>query len=91
MYHCGQEECDERRNLLVDLERGDGGMIDVPQEKVVHGPVPIARELVPGHRVPPVGVEAAVGEEGELGEDVEDAFPDHVPGLGCVSGHRCMV
>lgn len=60
-------------------------MVDVAQEEVMDGPVPVARELVPGDRVPPVGVEAAVGEEGEFGEDVEDAFPDHVPCLSSSS------
>lgn len=56
-------------------------MVDVPQEEVVHWAVPVACELVPGDGVPPVGVEAAVGEVGEFGEDVEDAFPDYVPCL----------
>ena len=46
-------------------------MVNVAEEKVVHGTVPVAGELVPGHAVPPIGVEAAVREEGELGEDVE--------------------
>lgn len=56
-------------------------MVDVAEEEVVDWTVPVACELVPGDGVPPVGVEAAVGEEGELREDVEDAFPDYVPGL----------
>lgn len=56
------------------------------QEEVVHRSVPVACELVPGDRVPPVGVEASVGEVGDFGEEVEDAFPDYVPGLWFVSG-----
>lgn len=42
--------------------------------------IPITRELVPGYGVPPVGVETAVREIGEFGEEVEDTFPDYVPG-----------
>ena len=33
--------------------------------------VPVTGELVPGDGVPPVGVEATVREEGQLGEEVE--------------------
>lgn len=51
------------------------------QEEDVHRAVPVARELVPGGGVPPVGVEGAVRKEGQFGEEVEDAFPDYIPGL----------
>lgn len=47
----------------------------------MYRPVPVARKLVPGYGVPPVRVEAAVCEVGDFGEEVEDAFPDYVPGL----------
>ena len=43
----------------------------MPQEEIVYGSVPVAGELVPGGTVPPVGVESAVGKQGEFGEDVE--------------------
>ena len=55
-------------------------MIRVAQQEIVHGPVPVAREAIPGHAVPPGGVEEAVGVAGELGEEVEEDFPDAVPG-----------
>ena len=55
-------------------------MVDVAEEEVVDGPVPVARVLVPADGVPPVAVEAAVGEAGELREHVEQTLPDHVPG-----------
>lgn len=58
------------------------------QQEVVDGPVPVAGELVPGDGVPPVGVETSVGEVGEFCEEVEDAFPDDVPCLSCVSSGR---
>lgn len=51
-------------------------MVDVSEEEVVHGTVPVASVLVPRYAVPPVAVEASVREAGEFGEDVEDAFPD---------------
>lgn len=42
-------------------------MIHVSQQETVHWAVPIASELVPGDRVPPVGVEATVCELSDLG------------------------
>ena len=84
--HAGAEkECDERRCVLVDFHRGDGGVVDVAQEEVVHRSIPIPCELVPGDAIPPVCVETAVREVGDLGEEIEDTFPDHVPGLDFVS------
>lgn len=53
------------------MEGADGGMVDVAQEEVVHGAIPVARKLVPRGAVPPVGVEATVGEHGQLSEDIE--------------------
>ena len=46
-------------------------MVDVSEEEVVNGAIPVASELVPGRGIPPVGVEAAVGEHRQFGEDVE--------------------
>lgn len=46
-------------------------VVDVPKQESVHGAVPVARILVPRDRVPPLGVESAVGEVGEFGEDIE--------------------
>jgi len=51
------------------------------QEKIMHRSVPIAGKLVPGYRVPPVGVKPSIREEGDFGEEVEDTFPNHVPCL----------
>ena len=70
--HAGREKKgDESSEGPRDAEGRDGRVVDVPEQEVVHGSVPVARELVPGRTVPPVGVEAAVREEGQFGEDVE--------------------
>ena len=71
MHDGAEEESDECGSRAGDVQGGDGGMVDVAEEEVVDGDVPVARELVPGDGVPPVGVEAAVGEVGEFGEEVE--------------------
>lgn len=76
MHQSTQKERHECRGLFAELESRDAGMVDVSEEEVVDGTVPVAGVLVPGYGVPPVAVEAAVGEEGAFGEDVEDAFPD---------------
>lgn len=47
VYTRGQEEGDEGGGVLVHLERGDGGVEDVPEEEDVDGAVPVAGELVP--------------------------------------------
>lgn len=46
-------------------------MVDVSEEEVVNGAIPVASELVPGSGIPPVGVEAAVGEHRQFREDIE--------------------
>lgn len=38
--------------MLVDLERRDGGVVHVAEQKYMDRAVPIARELVPGHCSP---------------------------------------
>ena len=53
------------------MQGGDGRVVDVAEEEVVNGAIPVAGKLVPGDAVPPVGIEAAVGEESEFGEEVE--------------------
>lgn len=59
------------------------------QQEGVHGPVPVARVLVPRCAVPPVGVEAAVGEEGEFGQHIELFFYG-VSGVGkAMMGENC--
>jgi hypothetical protein len=55
-------------------------LVDVAEEEEVDGAIPVAGELVPGDAVPPGVVEATIGEVGELGEEVEEGFPDEVPG-----------
>ena len=54
-------------------------VIRMPQQEIMHGPVPVARETVPADAVPPRGVEEAVGVAGEFGEEVEEDLPDAVP------------
>lgn len=71
MHARAKEEGEERGGRARDSESADRRVVDVPQQKSMHGAVPVPRELVPGRAVPPVGVEAAVGEEGEFGQDVE--------------------
>lgn len=46
-------------------------MVDVSEEEVVNGTVPVASELVPGCGIPPVGVETAVGEHRQFCKDIE--------------------
>lgn len=51
--------------------------VHVTAEEMVHGDIPLARELEPVEAVPPVGVEAAVGEARDFGESAEDVFEDY--------------
>ena len=57
------------------------------KQEVMHGPVPVARVLVPGHTIPPVAVEAAVREAREFGEHVEHALPDDIPAEQLLQQH----
>lgn len=84
-----EEKGEERRGGPREFEGADGGVVDVAQEERVHGAVPIARELVPGRAVPPIGVEATVGKAGEFGEDVE--LEGQVVRLGLDDGRRAGV
>lgn len=51
--------------------------VDVTLQEVVDGDVPGAREGQPVAAVPPVGVEAAVGEARRLREEVQHVLEDH--------------
>lgn len=74
MHARAEQERDERGRGAGNVQRADGRVVDVPQQKGMHGPIPVARELVPRGAVPPVAVEAAVGEEGEFRQHVELFF-----------------
>lgn len=75
MYQRRQQESYERCGFAGEMKRRDAGMVDMSKEEIMHGTIPVAGVLVPRHTIPPVAVEASVGETGEFGEDVEDAFP----------------
>ena len=49
----------------------------MPTEEVVHGDIPLAREFEPVEAVPPVGVEATIGEACDFSESAEDVFEDY--------------
>lgn len=49
------------------------------EKEIVRRGIPLASVVIPRLAVPPVAVEAAVGEAREFSQDVEDAFPDDVP------------
>ena len=66
-----EQEGDHGGGAARELKGRDARMIDVAQEEVVYRPVPVASELIPRDRVPPVGIEASIGEAGELSEEVE--------------------
>lgn len=42
-------------------------MVDMTEQEVMDRTIPIASKLVPRRRIPPVGVEATVREEGQFG------------------------
>lgn len=48
----------------------------MPLQEPVHRYVPLARELEPVSRIPPVRVEVAVGEAGDFCKGTEDVFED---------------
>ena len=56
-----EEEGDEHGALARELVAAHRGRVHVPEQEGVHRPVPLARELVPRGRVPPVVVERTVG------------------------------
>ena len=88
MHKRRQQEGDKGGFELAEAQGRDGRVVDVAEQEVVDGAVPVARVLVPRDAVPPVAVEAAVGEEGEFGEDVEQTLPDDVPGQQLLEQER---
>ena len=56
-------------------------MVDMAKEEIVDWPIPIPSKLIPGDAVPPVCVEASIGEVGEFCKEIEDTFPYHIPTL----------
>lgn len=52
MRRSGEEKGDEHSAGARELVRSDGRRVDVSQQKIVHGLVPLAGEFVPGCRVP---------------------------------------
>ena len=48
----GEEKSDEHGAGARELVRTDGRRVDMSQQKVVHGLVPLAGEFIPGRRVP---------------------------------------
>ena len=49
---CGEQEGDEHGAGARELVRADGRRVDMSQQKIVHGLVPLAGEFIPGCRVP---------------------------------------
>lgn len=70
----GDEEGDEGGKGLARVRAR--GAVDVAPQEGVDGDVPLARKLHPVGRVPPVGVEVAVGEAGDFGKGAEDVLED---------------
>lgn len=81
-----REGADEEGEGRGHWPRDDGarGRVDVAPEEVVHGYVPLAGELEPVARVPPVFVEVAVGEAcgGAIGRVSAISFLSGVWGWG---------
>lgn len=70
--HTGrQEKRHQASRNPGEVERADGAMVNVPQQEVMNRPIPITGKLVPGDRVPPVGVESPIGESGNFGQRIE--------------------
>lgn len=69
-----QEERDERSCRFRQPERRDRRVVDVPQQEMVDGPVPVPRVVVEAGTVPPQAVEIPRGEQCDFGEDVEHAL-----------------
>lgn len=74
VHQCRQQKRHECGRPLGQVESGDGRVVDVTKQEVVHRAVPITGVLVPGCAVPPVAVEASVGETSDFCEDIEYAF-----------------
>lgn len=81
MYDGAEEESDKSSGIFVDSQARDRRVVNVSEEEIVNWAVPIASELIPGSRVPPRFVETSIGIAGQFGEEIEDAFPNNIPGL----------
>lgn len=75
MRQRGDEEGEAHRNGAGEVGAARRA-VHVPTEEVVHGDVPLAGELEPVQRVPPVGVELAVGEAGDFRKGAEGVLED---------------
>lgn len=83
------------------MKGADGGMIDVAEEKVVNGAVPVPSECIPRRTVPPIRVKPSVRElcdfrkHIELGPNVsvephktiKNHNPDHANKMGALTTH----
>lgn len=74
MTDSGDEKGDKGCESLAGVRAR--GAVDVAAQEGVDGNIPLARKLHPVGRVPPVGVEVAVGEAGDFGKGAEDVFED---------------
>ena len=54
VHRRAEQEGEEHGRLLGQLVARHGRRVDMTQQERVHGFVPLARELVPGGRVPPI-------------------------------------
>ena len=63
-------------------------MVDVSEQEVVYGTVPVAGVLVKGYAVPPCSVETSIGEPCDLCEHVEQTLPYDVPAKQLLKKHR---
>lgn len=72
--HRRHQECDDGGARFADMR--PRGRVHVSTQEGVHGNVPLARELHPVGRVPPVAIEVTVGETSDLGKGTEDVFKD---------------
>lgn len=74
MANGGDEEGDDGRCVLS--EPRSRCAVDVTTEEAVYRDVPLARELHPVGRVPPVGVEVSISEAGDFRKGAEDVLED---------------
>lgn len=53
------------------MEEGYRRVVDMAEQEVVDGPVPVASVLIEGYGVPPRAIEASVGKPCDLCEYIE--------------------
>lgn len=71
MHACRQEEGDQAGRQPRDLECTDSTVVDMPQQEVMDGAIPVPGKLIPGDRIPPVGIESTVCEPSDFGQCIE--------------------